>query len=147
MLIFLKEMMRRQSVHILSLSIVFAFAITIIGCHKPITDPVDAPKAALKAALDALNMNDIDTYMASIDLGTDLDSIQEESLRSVLRQHVEWENSNHPSVASVDIVDVDMQSDTMCTVYFQYTYADSLQEIASQKMVRTGGVWKLRLRN
>lgn len=139
--------MKGHFVHILSLSVVFAIAITIIGCHKPITDPVDAPKAALKAALDALNMNDIDTYMSSIDFGTDMDSVQEENFRNVIRQHVEWENCAHPAVTSIDIVDAEMKCDTVCTVYFQYTYADSIQEVASQKMVRTNGVWKLRLRN
>lgn len=139
--------MKRHLVHILSLSVVFAFAITFIGCHKPITEPADAPKAALKAALDALNVNDLDSYMASIDFGTDLDSVQEECLRNVIRQRIDKESKSMPAVMSIDIVDAVMQGDTICTVYYQYNYVDSLQEIASQKMVRTDGVWKLRLRN
>lgn len=126
---------------------VSTFVLTFFACHEAIVEPTDAPKEALKVALDALCNDDIDGYLAYVDFGAEMDSAQEKSLRSVIRLHKQWQQAEHSSVASIDIVDAVMKGDTVCTVFYQYLYADSVKEIASQKMVRKDGVWKLRLRN
>ncbi len=126
---------------------VSTLVLTFIACHKAMTEPADAPKATLKSALEALNNDDIDAYIGFLDFGADMDSAQEASLRSVVRLHQQWHNTEHQEVKSVDVIDAVMKGDTVCTVYYQYTYSDSVKEVASQKMIRKNGVWKLRLRN
>lgn len=104
-------------------------------------------KETLREALEALNQNDHDAYLQCVDFGTVMDSVQEAVMRDVLRQHLEWRRKERPSVVSIDMVDAKMHGDTICTVYYQYTFADSTKEVASQKMVRYGEDWKIRLRN
>lgn len=98
-------------------------------------------------ALEALNQEDYDTYLKHVDFGAEMDSAQEASMRDALKQHLEWQRSEYASVMSIDIVDAKMRGDSICTVYYQYTFADGKKEVSSQKMVRQGEVWKIRLRN
>lgn len=105
------------------------------------------PEVVLKNALDALNREDYDAYLQRVDWGVEMDSTQTLYMKQALRQHVGWRRSERAAVVAIDVQDVKMQSDSVCTVYYQYTFADGTNEVSSQKMVRYGEDWKLRLRN
>ena len=137
----------RSFVKIIMLMMVGTSVLTFIACHDEMKDPSDEAKKTLKTALDALSNGDVDTYLSLADFGTDMDSVQEASMRKVLRFHVDKMRKMHADVASIDIIDAAMKGDTVCTVYYQYTYSDSVKEVASQKMLMSNGAWKLRLRN
>ncbi len=68
-------------------------------------------------------------------------------MKEALRQHLGWRRSERAAVMSIDILEKVMEEDSVCTVYYQYTFADDTKEAGSQKMVRHGETWKLRLRN
>ena len=105
------------------------------------------PEVVLKNALEALNREDYDAYLQRVDWGVEMDSTQTLYMKQALRQHVGWRRSERAAVVSIDVQDVKMQGDSVCTVYYQYTFADGTNEVSSQKMVRYGEDWKLRLRN
>ena len=105
------------------------------------------PEVVLNNALEALNREDYDAYLQRVDWGVEMDSTQTLYMKQALRQHVGWRRSERAAVVAIDVQDVKMQSDSVCTVYYQYTFADGTNEVSSQKMVRYGEDWKLRLRN
>ena len=119
--------------------------VCLASCREKTAD--EAAKAALKEALEALNREDYDAYLQHVDFGIAMDSTRQAMMRQVLRQHVGWRQSERAAVAAIEMVDAQMQGDSVCLVYYQYTFADSTKEVASQKMVRQGEEWKLRLRN
>ena len=123
---------------------VFLLLMCLVACSDK---KEQAPETALQTALEALEKEDYDSYLKAVDFGADMDSAQEAYMRDVLRQHLSWRRAKRENIVSIDMVDAIMKGDTVCTVYYQYTYADSTREVASQKMVRKGEVWKLRLRN
>ena len=117
----------------------------LVSCNDSAKE--QAPEAALREALEALDKEDYDGYLSHVDFGADMNAEQEAYMRNVLRQHLSWRRTEREEVVSIDMVDAQMKGDTVCTVYYQYTYADCTKEVASQKMIRKGEVWKLRLRN
>jgi hypothetical protein len=76
-----------------------------------------------------------------------MDSTQVLYMKQALRQHLGWRRSERAAVVAIDVQDVKMQGDSICMVYYQYTFADGTKEVSSQKMVRYGEDWKIRLRN
>ncbi|MCH5175893.1 MAG: DUF4878 domain-containing protein [Prevotellaceae bacterium] len=123
------------------------FAVCLMACHNKITAPEDAPKEALLNALEALNSGDYDTYMSHVDYGVEMDTVRLLVMRNALQQHIGWRTERKSSVASIDIVDADMEGDSICKVFYRYTYADGTDEVAVQKMVRRGEEWMLKARN
>ncbi|MBQ0023499.1 MAG: DUF4878 domain-containing protein [Prevotellaceae bacterium] len=121
--------------------------LTFTSCHDAITDSSDAPKQAMQGALDALKDGNMDMYFECLDFDSETDSVQMALMLDLLLQHREWQNAQHKAISSIDIVDCEMMGDTVCTVYYQFSYADGVKEVSSQKMVRKDGIWKLRLRN
>ncbi len=119
--------------------------LALVACHEPTSEEV--AKATLKAALTALDEGNYDAYLQHVDLGMELDSARKSFMDSLLRQHVGWRRSERAAVVAIDMVDATMQGDSICTVYCQYTFADSTKEVLSQKMVKQGEAWKIRLRN
>lgn len=117
----------------------------LVSCHEPTAE--EAAKGALREALEALGREDYDAYMAHVDFDMPMDSAQRAVMRDVLRQHLGWRHAQRARVVSVDLLDARMRGDSVCTVYYQYTFADSTKEAVAQKMVRNGAAWKLRLRN
>lgn len=117
----------------------------MVSCHEP--TPEEAAQMALKEALEALEKGEHDVYLQHVDFGKEMDSVQTAYMRNVLRQHVGWRRSERAVVLSIDMVDVKMQEDSVCTVYYQYSFADGTREVGVQKMVRHGNEWKVRLRN
>ena len=122
---------------------IFSFLLCLVSCE----DKERAPEETLKVALEALNVEDYDAYLERVDFGADMDSVQIASMKDVLRQHLGWRRSERAAVVSIDIVDTKMHGDSVCTVYYQYTFADKTKEVGAQKMVRYGDKWKIRLRN
>lgn len=105
------------------------------------------PETVLMKALEALSREDYDAYLQRVDFGTEMDTVQTSYMKEALRQHLGWRRSERAAVMSIDILDKVMDGDSICTVYYQYTFADDSQEVGSQKMVRNGETWKIRLRN
>jgi len=109
--------------------------------------PEDQAKAVLKEALTALQRHDVDAYLRCVDFGTDMDSLQEVFMRRVLEQHQDRQDQLRGAVSGIDMIDAEMQGDSVCMVFYQMTFPDSMVEVASQKMIRVGKNWKIRLRN
>lgn len=101
----------------------------------------------LLEALEALERNDHDGYLKHVDMGVDMDVAKARYMKNALRQHVGWRRSERAAVAAIDMVDVKRECDSICTVYYQYTFADGTREVGAQKMVRHGEEWMIRLRN
>ena len=120
-------------------------ALCMSACHEPTAE--EAAKESLKVALDALCRDDYDAYLQHVDIGMPMDSAQRAFMRDVLRQHQEWKRAERAAIVSVDVIDARMFGDSICMLYYQYVFADSTREVVSQKMVRSGEEWKLRLRN
>ena len=123
--------------------VISLFVLCLVSCEEQKHEPEDT----LKSALVALNEGNYDAYLQRVDFGADMDSAQMASMKDVLRQHLGWRRSERAAVVSIDIVDAKMQGDSISTVYYQYTFANNTTEVGSQKMVRYGEEWKLRLRN
>lgn len=123
--------------------IILACLLCLVSCEEKEREP----EVVLKNALEALNREDYDAYLQRVDWGVEMDSTQTLYMKQALRQHVGWRRSERAAVVAIDVQDVKMQSDSVCTVYYQYTFADGTNEVSSQKMVRYGEDWKLRLRN
>ena len=117
----------------------------LTACHEYTAE--EAAQQVLKEALEALEKNDQDAYLQCVDFGADMDSAQTAYMKNVLRQHVGWRQSERAAVISIDMVDAQMQGDSICTVYYQYSFADGTKEVGAQKMIRYGEEWKIRLRN
>ena len=131
----------------LKIYVSFLLVACLIACHQQVVYPEDAPRAAMDTALAALQAGDYDTYLSYVDYGEELDSIQLQNMKDVLRRHEEWKQAERERVVSAQVVDIQMQGDTVCTAYYQYVFADSCRETVAQKMVRRNGQWKVRIRN
>lgn len=123
--------------------IILVCLLCLVSCEEKEREP----EVVLKNALEALNREDYDAYLQRVDWGVEMDSTQTLYMKRTLRQHVGWRRSERAAVVAIDVQDVKMQGDSVCTVYYQYTFADGTNEVSSQKMVRYGEDWKLRLRN
>ncbi len=123
--------------------IILVCLLCLVSCEEKEREP----EVVLKNALEALNREDYDAYLQRVDWGVEMDSTQTLYMKQALRQHVGWRRSERAAVVAIDVQDVKMQGDSVCTVYYQYTFADGTNEVSSQKMVRYGEDWKLRLRN
>lgn len=128
----------------------FSVLVTVLvaglsGCHS--VTPDEAVKASLQSALDALEREDYDAYLDMVDFGQPLDSAQMAVMRKVVIQHVAKHRAERAEVIGAEVFDARMLSDSVYMVYYRYLYADSISDVSSQKMVRHGKDWKLRVRN
>lgn len=117
------------------------------ACQSGPKSPEEAAKVVLEEALEALQTGDFDLYFEHADFGVALDSFQMTSMKNVLRQHQEWKCAERAEVLAVEVIDVHLLNDSVCTAHYQYVFADSTREVVSQKMVRRGENWKIRVRN
>lgn len=129
--------------------IISAMACSLFGvsCEESKTDPAEAPKAAFRQATDILMTGDYEAYSDHLDYGSDIDSSSRSVMLNVLKQHSEWQNAEKGGLDSCSIVAADMESDTVATIYYRLVFGNGTSEVSSQKMVRTDGVWKIRVRN
>ena len=125
------------------LILILGLVLCLVSCEEKEREP----EVVLKNALEALNREDYDAYLQRVDWGVEMDSTQVLYMKQALRQHLGWRRSERAAVVAIDVQDVKMQGDSICMVYYQYTFADGTKEVSSQKMVRYGEDWKIRLRN
>jgi len=125
------------------LILILGLVLCLVSCEEKEREP----DVVLKNALEALNREDYDAYLQRVDWGVEMDSTQVLYMKQALRQHLGWRRSERAAVVAIDVQDVKMQGDSICMVYYQYTFADGTKEVSSQKMVRYGEDWKIRLRN
>ncbi|MBQ9362693.1 MAG: DUF4878 domain-containing protein [Bacteroidaceae bacterium] len=109
--------------------------------------PEDKAKAVLKEALSTLQSGNVDGYMRYVDFGSEMDSVQLAVMQCLLKQHLDRQTQRKGTVVSIETVDAQLVGDSVCTVFCQLAFADSTVEVVSQKMVRVGETWKIRLRN
>lgn len=126
---------------------IIAVLILTTGCKEEVTDPLAAPKQALEEALLKLYEHDYNSYIHSIDIGTEMDTVHVELMQNVYAQYQERIEATKGKPVSVKAIDAKMSNDSVCTVFYQITYADSTKEVSSQKMLLIGGTWKIRIRN
>lgn len=124
---------------------ILLLVLCLAACQKP--EGAEAAKVTLQEALEALNRDDHEAYLQHVDFGADMDSVQMAYMKEVWRQHLGWRRAERAAVTSIDMIDAKLHGDSICTVYYQYTFADGTKEVGSQKMVRHGEDWKIRLRN
>lgn len=101
----------------------------------------------LLPAITALQHNDFDTYLSYTDMVDDLDSVQYNLLFTLFCQHQDKQLAERGSVTKVRIVDTKYQCDSVATVFYKLIYSNKTEEISSQKMVKDGDTWKIRIRN
>jgi hypothetical protein len=109
--------------------------------------PEDQAKATLRKALSTLHSGNVEGYMQYVDFGGEMDSVQRAMMLYVLKQHQDLRAQQKGTLIGIEAIDAEMQGDTVCTVFCQLTFADSTAELISQKMVRVGEDWKIRVRN
>ena len=68
-------------------------------------------------------------------------------LREIDSQYLDRLQQSNGDLLNLNVVDVAFGSDTVCDVYYEMLFADSVAVQHCQKMVRIGDVWKLRVRN
>lgn len=127
--------------------VMFLLVGCLMACHDKIVAPEDEAKETLRSALEALGNGDYDAYMDCVDYGAAMTPEKRSVMRDVLRQHVGWRTERKGAVASIDIVDAEMDGDSACAVFYRYVYADGTEEMAMQEMVHRDGVWKLKARH
>lgn len=125
----------------------FAIVSILFGCKKGEQDTLEAPKKVLLSALQKLDIHDYDGYLNDVDLSDISDSSQVEFLQMALNQHQDWQEKKKGTVTNLSIVDAKVISDSVCTIYYQFTFSDNTKETCSQKMVKVDNAWKIRLRN
>ena len=109
--------------------------------------PEDKAKAALKEALSTLQSGNVDGSMQYVDFGSEMDSVQLAVMQCLLKQHLDRQAQLKGTIVSIETVDAQLLGDSVCTVFCQLAFSDSTVEVVSQKMVRVGESWKIRLRN
>ena len=124
---------------------IILLALCFTACREK--TPEEEAQMTLKEALEALNKDDHEAYLKYVDMGEEMDPAKTAYMKDVLRQHLGWRRSERPAVVAIDMIDAQMEGDSICTVYYQYTFSDGTNEVGAQKMVRYGEAWKIRLRN
>lgn len=138
---YVSSMIRKALYHIIIAMLV------CVGCKQKEEDPAAMPKHVLHEALHMLESHDYDAYIAFSDIDCEYDSVYVTIMKNILRQHQESRESAKGNAESIDIVDAKIIADSICMVYYQFTYADSTKEVGVQKMVCVDGNWKIRIRN
>lgn len=103
-------------------------------------------KRTLQEALDHLQRGDVETYMHYTDFGCRLDSTQQLYFGMAIRQKLCVQTQTGQDVVSSVVTKAKMHSDTIATVYYTQHFANGDSVLCSQKMVRTQGTWRLRMR-
>lgn len=119
----------------------------VCGCRTEIADPVDVAKNTLIEALDSLHSHNYGKYISYVDFGEEMSDEQQKVMFHVLCQHQERLEILKGRISSCEIVGVDQESDSVVVLYYEMKFADSTSEVNSQKMVRVGTNWKIRVRN
>lgn len=128
---------------------IIAMLVLLSSCRGQ-DEGLDSEQIAMQTLVDALtaiNSHDYEAYFNTLDLGTDIDSIQQEVIMRTIIQHQDWQDKRKGAVADIKSVNADIICDSVFIVYYQLTFSDSTCEVSSQKMVRHGDIWKLRVRN
>ena len=134
--------MRRRLTILLTVVIVLC----VQSCTKDV-GPKQAVRQAMEAALNDLQRGDCDAYFRRLDFDGDLDSLKSALLlQTIVLQQSELLRTGRMSTAS-RVVDVKMETDSMAVVYYRLYYSNGDSTENAQKMVCSGGQWKLRMRN
>ncbi len=118
-----------------------------VGCKEAVADRTEAPRQAMREALDALAAGDDSAYVARLDFGAPLDSAQISLFAHAVTQQRQREAVLRGGLLRVEVISARMLSDTVATVFYRRFFSNGDSTECAQKMVRTDGVWKIRVRN
>ena len=90
---------------------------------------------------------DYESYMESVDYGTELDTVQTQMILALHRQFADRMEKTHGRVVSVGISDMKAEADTVSFVHYTVTYADSTEQATMMKVVENNGTWRIKSRN
>lgn len=117
-----------------------------VGCGEP-EDKSIYPKQDLKSALEAYYSGDYDKFFMNVDFGTELDSVQKQIMMAAYRRDIAYTNESFKGVRAIEPRSVEFEGDTVSYVLYDIVYGNQQRETSSQKMVKIGDSWKLRVRN
>lgn len=126
---------------------IYILLIMCIGACQKNDEPTNAPKLLMLDALDKLAAHDYDGYMELVDIDCEMDSAHRAFMKQVLSQYQQRQEVRKGYVQNKHVVNAKLLSDTVCVVYYKLTFPKNVEEVNTQKMVKVGDDWKLRLRN
>ena len=131
---------------------IFGGMVVLLGlfCHFSCADdynPYQTPQTALDYALDSLYAHNYDAYIRSVAPENGTPILPTDTMRKLLKQHVEGLEEEKGGVVSVDVVDTCSISDSLYSVFYRLNFSTGESEVSSQTMQCTNGEWKIRIRN
>lgn len=121
--------------------------VAFTACSGESSSPESAVICSFSEAMSAIESDDFEGYVDRSDFGSDMDSVQRAFLCLALKQHKLKQTEKMGGTGSMSVVEVKFLSDSLCDVFYQLIYADSTKEVSSQRMIKVGDEWKIRLRN
>lgn len=132
-------------------SILYAFVLLVLCCCMNACgdseDQYAQPKEDLKNAMDLYYRNSLDSFYMYLDFGEELDTVQRTIIMASYRLHLAQVNNEFQGVKSIEPKLVRVESDTVVYVVYDLVYGNRQRETSSQKMIKEGDNWKLRIRN
>lgn len=101
---------------------------------------------SLEDALETLYEGDVDEYMQTLDFGAPLDSAHYALYSEAVRQQL-LQEGHEQKVTSWHVSEVKFQNDTLATAFYTLYLASGDSLCKGQKMVRTDGTWKMRMKD
>lgn len=124
----------------------FLCLVLVFGCGEK-ESPQKAVTESFEKAMNALNAHQFEEYFECVDYGCKMDSVQRDVLIKTYAQHQDMQEQERGTIHRMTVVDVAFSSDTVCDIYYELQFSDSVCDVFSQKMVKIGDVWKIRARN
>jgi len=130
------------------LCIILAVAVlSAVGCRPKADDRTEEPRRIMQQALNEFLRGEYGQFMSRLDFGGDFDSLQEEAVSLAFIRQQQVVREARSGMQGALVVSAKMQSDSVATVFFREYFANGDSLDCSQKLVRKGGEWRLRMRN
>lgn len=121
-------------------------ALCFVLCLSCSRTPEQQVARSLEEALETLYEGDVDEYMQTLDFGAPLDSAHYALYSEVVRRQLLHEG-HEQKVTSWHVSEVKFQNDTLATAFYTLYLASGDSLCKGQKMIRTGGTWKQRIKD
>ncbi len=124
----------------------FLFALCLVLCFSCARTPEQQVARSLEDALETLYEGDVDEYMQTLDFGAPLDSAHYALYSEAVRQQL-LQEGHEQKVTSWHVSEVKFQNDTLATAFYTLYLASGDSLCKGQKMAKTDGVWKMRMKD
>lgn len=118
----------------------------LVLCFSCARTPEQQVAQSLEDALKTLYEGDVDEYMQTLDFGVPLDSAHNGLYSEAVRQQLLYEG-HEQKVTSWHVSEVKFQNDTLATAFYTLYLASGDSLCKGQKMIRTDGTWKQRMKD